>query len=121
MNLKLQGDCVRRVLKRGSTNTTVGTLTKFMSFARQYFQTGNRDSREVAILSHEQGTGTFSKCGDSGSLIVSSLPMASFLPCSQAVTTRERTHPISPTQLPLSGSGISSRPSFLAPSCILTT
>jgi len=71
-NLNLQGDRVRRVLKRGfTTNTTVGTLTKFMSFVRQYFQTGNRDSLEVAILSHEQDLGTFSKGGDSGSIIVS--------------------------------------------------
>ncbi|KAH8116061.1 hypothetical protein DFH11DRAFT_1507017 [Phellopilus nigrolimitatus] len=73
-NLNLQGDRVRRVLKRGfTTNTTVGTLTKFMSFVRQYFQTGNRESLEVAILSHEQDSGTFSKGGDSGSLIVSTI------------------------------------------------
>ncbi|KAG9016342.1 hypothetical protein FRB90_003216 [Tulasnella sp. 427] len=73
-NLNLQGDRVRRVLKRGfTTNTTVGTLTKFMSFVRQYFQTGNRESLEVAILSHEQDSGTFSKGGDSGSIIVSTL------------------------------------------------
>lgn len=62
---------MRRVLKRGfTTNTTVGTLTGFMSFVRQYVPTGNMDSLEVAIL-HEQDSGTFSKGGDSGSLIVS--------------------------------------------------
>jgi len=73
-NLNLQGDRVRRVLKRGfTTNTTVGTLTKFMSFVRQYFQTGTQESLEVAILSHEQDSGTFSKGGDSGSLIVSTI------------------------------------------------
>ncbi|KAI0247604.1 hypothetical protein BJV78DRAFT_1380229 [Lactifluus subvellereus] len=73
-NLNFQGDRVRRVLKRGfTTNTTVGTLTRFMSFVRQYFQTGNQESLEVAILSHEQDSGTFSKGGDSGSLIVSSI------------------------------------------------
>jgi hypothetical protein len=73
-NLNLQGDRVRRVLKRGfTTNTTIGTLTKFMSFVRQYFQTGNRESLEVAILSHEQDSGTFSKGGDSGSIIVSTI------------------------------------------------
>lgn len=71
-NLNLQGDRVRRVLKRGSTtNTTVGTLTRFMSFVRQHFQTGNQESLEVAILSHEQDSGPFSRGGDSGSLIVS--------------------------------------------------
>ena len=74
MNLNLQGDHVRRVLKRGfTTNTTVGTLTRFMLFVRQYFQTGNRDSLEVAILSHEQDLGTFSKGGDSGSIIISTI------------------------------------------------
>src|SRR5277367_6882544 len=63
-NLNLQGDRVRRVLKRGfTTNTTVGTLTRFMSFVRQYFRTGNEESLEVAILSHEQDSGTFSKGG----------------------------------------------------------
>ena len=73
-NLNPQGDRVRRVLKRGfTTNTTVGTLTGFMSFVRQYFQTGNQDSLELAILSHENDSGTFSKGGDSGSLIVSSI------------------------------------------------
>ncbi|EIN09192.1 hypothetical protein PUNSTDRAFT_67532, partial [Punctularia strigosozonata HHB-11173 SS5] len=72
--LNLQGDRVRRVLKRGfTTNTTVGTLTKFMSFVRQYFPTGNVESLEIAILPHEQDSGTFSKGGDSGSLIVSTL------------------------------------------------
>ncbi|KAI0667645.1 hypothetical protein C8Q78DRAFT_1071745 [Trametes maxima] len=71
-NLNLQGDCVRRVLKHGfTTNTTIGTLTSFMSFVRQYFRTGNEESLEVAILSHEKDLGTFSKGGDSGSLIVS--------------------------------------------------
>lgn len=73
-NLNLQGDRVRRVLKRGfTTNTTVGTLSKFMSFVRQYFPTGNIESLAIAILPHEQDSGTFSKGGDSGSLIVSTL------------------------------------------------
>ncbi|CAE6389034.1 unnamed protein product [Rhizoctonia solani] len=73
-NLNLQDYRVRRVLKRGfATNTTVGTLTRFMSFVRQYFQTGTQESIEVAILSHEQDSGTFSKAGDSGALIVSTI------------------------------------------------
>ncbi|KIO20956.1 hypothetical protein M407DRAFT_10635 [Tulasnella calospora MUT 4182] len=76
--LNLQGDPIRRVLKRGfATNTTVGSLTKFMAFARKYFPTGNIDSLEVPILSHEDDSGTFSKGGDSGSLIVS--PIGEFV------------------------------------------
>ena len=71
-NLNLHGDRVRRVLKRGfATDTTVGTLSRYMSFVRQYFPTGTLESLEVAILSHERELGTFSKGGDSGSLIVS--------------------------------------------------
>ncbi|KAF8873982.1 hypothetical protein CPB84DRAFT_1798064 [Gymnopilus junonius] len=70
--LNLQGDRVRRVLKRGlTTNTTVGTVTGFMSFLRRYFPTGNVESLELAILSHENESDTFSKGGDSGALIVS--------------------------------------------------
>ena len=73
-NPNLKGDRVRRVLKRGfTTNTTVGTLTKFMSFVRQYFRNSNEESLEVAILSHERDSGTFSKGGDSGSLVVSTI------------------------------------------------
>ena len=74
----LQGDRIRRVLKRGfATNTTVGTLTRFMSFVRKYFTTGNVESLEVPIFSHEHDSGTFSKGGDSGSLIVS--PVGEFV------------------------------------------
>ncbi|KIO23305.1 hypothetical protein M407DRAFT_214897 [Tulasnella calospora MUT 4182] len=72
--LNLQGDRIRRVLKRGfTTNTTVGTLTRFMSFVRKYFVTGSMESLEVPILSHENDSGTFSRGGDSGSLIVSAV------------------------------------------------
>jgi hypothetical protein len=71
-NLNLQGDRVRRVIKRGlTTNTTVGTLSRFISFVRKYFPTGNQESLEVAILPHEETSGTFSRRGDSGSIIVS--------------------------------------------------
>ncbi|KAG8981790.1 hypothetical protein FRB90_006987, partial [Tulasnella sp. 427] len=70
----LDGDRIHRVIKRGSrTNTTVGTLIRFMSHVRKYFVTGKLDSLEVPILSHENEPGTFSKGGDSGSLIVSAL------------------------------------------------
>jgi hypothetical protein len=71
--LTLQGDRIRRVLKRGfGTNTTVGTLTGFRAFVRQYFPTGNLESLEVVILSHEDDPAVaFSQGGDSGSLIVS--------------------------------------------------
>ena len=44
-----------------------------MSFVRQYFPTGNLESLGVSILSHEQDYATFSKGGDSGSLIVSTI------------------------------------------------
>ena len=63
---------VRRVIKRGfSTNTTVGTLTRFMSYGRKYFTTGDIESLEVPILSHEKDLDAFSRSGDSGSAIVS--------------------------------------------------
>ena len=71
--LNLQGDHVRRVIKRGfSTNPTICTLTRFMSFGRKYLLTGTMESLEVPILSHEQQDyGVFSMGGDSGSIIVS--------------------------------------------------
>ena len=72
--LNLQGDRICRVIKRGlTTKTTVGTMTRFMSYVRKYFPTGDVESLEVPILSHEHDTGPFSKVGDSGSLIVSAL------------------------------------------------
>lgn len=68
----LQGNPVRRVLKRGcATNTTVGTLTRYMSFVRKYSYMDHRDSIELPIIPHENETGTFSKGGDSGSVVVS--------------------------------------------------
>ena len=71
-NKSLEGGLIRRAIKRGfTTNTTVGTVSRFMSFARKYFPTGNLDSIELPILPHEKETGTFSKGGDSGSIIVS--------------------------------------------------
>jgi hypothetical protein len=70
----LQSSQVRRVLKRGSsTNTTVGTVSRYMSFVRRYFPTGNLESIELPIIPHEKETGTFSKAGDSGSIILSPL------------------------------------------------
>ncbi|KAF7321492.1 hypothetical protein MKEN_00670000 [Mycena kentingensis (nom. inval.)] len=69
--LDLHGDRIRRVIKRGfSTNTTVGTLTRFKSYGRKYFSTGNLESLEMPILSHENDAGAFSRGGDSGSTIV---------------------------------------------------
>ena len=71
-NLTLKGDCIRRVPKRGSiTNTTVGTLSRFVSFVRKYNITGTLESLELAILPHENATGTFSKGGDSGAMGIS--------------------------------------------------
>lgn len=71
-SLDSQGDRVRRVIKRGSTtNTTVGTLSRFISFVRKYTITGTLESLELAILPHENVTGTYSKEGDSGAMAVS--------------------------------------------------
>ena len=66
------GDRIRRVIKRGlATNTTVGSLSRYMSFVRKYDICGSLDSLELAILPHESQTGPFSLGGDSGALIVS--------------------------------------------------
>ena len=67
--LNLHGDHICRVLKCGfTTNTTVGTLIRFASLVRKYFNTGNVES--LPILSHENDFDTFS---NSGSLIVSAI------------------------------------------------
>ncbi|KAH9847129.1 hypothetical protein C2E23DRAFT_527386 [Lenzites betulinus] len=71
-SLDSQGDRIRRVIKRGfTTNTTVGTLSRFISFVRKYNITGTLESFELAILPHENVTGTYSKGGDSGAMGVS--------------------------------------------------
>lgn len=71
-SLDTQSDRVRRVIKRGLTTlTTVGTLSRFISFVRKYNITGTLESLELAILPHESDTGTFSKSGDSGATVVS--------------------------------------------------
>ena len=68
-NKTLQGDPIRRVIKRGFTTlTTVGGLSGFSSYARRYFTTGNLDSVEATI--HPHNSCPFSKRGDSGSAIV---------------------------------------------------
>jgi hypothetical protein len=74
-NMKnLHGDPIHHVLKCGfTTNTTVSTVTRFMSFDRKYFPTGNIELIKLPIIPHENETGTFSKGGDSGSTIVSPL------------------------------------------------
>lgn len=70
----LQGERIRRVLKRGfTTQITIGTLKRFGSFVRKYSTAGNMESLKLPILSHENETGTFSKGGDPRSLIVSAL------------------------------------------------
>ncbi|KIM25253.1 hypothetical protein M408DRAFT_331350 [Serendipita vermifera MAFF 305830] len=70
--MNLEVDPIPRVIKRGfTTNTTVGTLSRFMSHGRKYFATGNLDSVEVAILPHDNNDFiAFSRGGDSGALIV---------------------------------------------------
>ncbi|KAH6906928.1 hypothetical protein BKA70DRAFT_382017 [Coprinopsis sp. MPI-PUGE-AT-0042] len=71
-SLTLEGERIRRVIKRGSgSNTTVGTFTRFMAFRRKYKNAGHVDSYEVAVFPHEDRKGPFSKGGDSGSIIVS--------------------------------------------------
>lgn len=71
-SLDSQGDRIRRVIKRGfTTNTTVGTLSRFISFVRKYNITGTLESLELAILPHENVTGAYSKGGDSGAMGVS--------------------------------------------------
>lgn len=118
--LNLQGDRIHRVLKRGfTTDTTVGTLSRFMSFVRQYFSTGNMESLEVPILSHENESSTFSKGGDSGSLIVSA--RGEFVALLTGGTNKGTDGPISPLPLPSSGSGVSSRRSSPVPICALIT
>jgi len=65
------GEPIRRVLKDGyTTGLTVGGLGKFMSFVRMYFPTGHQESVELPVFNHEAEPDTFSKGGDSGSLIV---------------------------------------------------
>ena len=67
----LEGDRIRRVIKRGfTTNTTVGTLSRFMSHVRKYDLSGHMDSVELAILPHDKDSRPFSRGGDSGSLVV---------------------------------------------------
>lgn len=73
-SLKLDGDPVRRVLMRGSASkTTVGTVSCFRAFARQYYlnETKTKDSLEIPIFSHEDSVEPFSKGGDSGAIIIS--------------------------------------------------
>ncbi|KAI0674684.1 hypothetical protein C8Q78DRAFT_1076290 [Trametes maxima] len=70
--LDSQSDRIRRVIKRGfATNTTVGTLSRFISFVRKYNITDTLDSLELAILPLENVSGTYSKGGDSGAMGVS--------------------------------------------------
>ncbi|KAI0316724.1 hypothetical protein OF83DRAFT_1292608 [Amylostereum chailletii] len=72
----LEGELIRRVIKRGSTTlTTVGTLSKFTSHVRKYQLLSHSDSIEVAvaILPHDNDSGPFSLGDDSGSLVVDAL------------------------------------------------
>lgn len=74
-NLNLAGGAIRRVIKRGvTTNTTVGTMTKFKTHTRQYLSLGTpRDSIKVTILPHSDPPGPFSCSSDSGALIIDAL------------------------------------------------
>lgn len=65
---------MRFVIKRGLTTlTTVGCLTGFESHVCRYFTLGSRDSVEATVCPYDNHSGLFSKCGDSGSIIVDAL------------------------------------------------
>ena len=58
-----------RVIKRGlATQTTIGTLSAFLATVRHYSLSGTFDTDELAILSDSEAS--FSRVGDSGSIIV---------------------------------------------------
>ena len=67
------GDDCLYVIKRGLTSlTTIGRATGFFSHVREYFPNQTHwDSTEWAILPYDNDSGTFSKRGDSGSMIAS--------------------------------------------------
>ena len=68
-----EGENCLHVIKHGLTTlTTIGRATGSFSYAREYFanQT-HRDSIQWAILPYDNDSCTFSKCGDSGSMIAS--------------------------------------------------
>ena len=116
-NKSLEGDLVRHAIKRGfTTNTTVGTLTRFMSFVRKYF---NVESLEVPILSYEHNSGTFSGGGDSGSIIVSAT--GEFVELLTGWTNSGTNGSASPSLFSSSRFGSSSRRSSPVPICTLTT
>ncbi|KAL1761683.1 hypothetical protein FB107DRAFT_285953 [Schizophyllum commune] len=61
-----------RVIKRGlATQTTIGTLSAFLATVRHYSLSGTFDTDELAILSDSEAS--FSRVGDSGSVIVDGL------------------------------------------------
>ncbi|KDQ49643.1 hypothetical protein JAAARDRAFT_200650 [Jaapia argillacea MUCL 33604] len=69
-NQDLTGDPVRFVIKRGHTTfTTIGRLAGFESHQRRYGLVGTFDSVEAAIYPYDNGSGPFSRRGDSGALI----------------------------------------------------
>ncbi|EIW81472.1 hypothetical protein CONPUDRAFT_124600 [Coniophora puteana RWD-64-598 SS2] len=68
-----EGENCLFVIKHGlTTRTTIGRASRFFSYAREYFSNQtHRDSIEWAILPYDNGSGAFSKGGDSGSMIAS--------------------------------------------------
>ena len=69
-NKDLKGDPVRFVIKRGPTTlTTIGRLNGLESHLRRHGVLGNFDSVEAAVYLYDNGSGPFSKPGDSGALI----------------------------------------------------
>ena len=70
-NSNCRGDPMQYVIKRGQTTlTTIGCLNGFESHVRRYYSIGSRDSVEAAVYHSDTTSGPFSRCGDSGSIIV---------------------------------------------------
>ena len=73
--LDSNGEACLFVTKHGlASKTTIGRATGIFSYVREYFSNGtHRTSMEWAILPYGGDSGAFSKCGDSGSVIVDRL------------------------------------------------
>jgi len=70
-NRDREGNRTRYVIKRGLTTlTTVGRINGFESHRRTYLGNTTLDSVEAAIFPYDNDSGSFSRGGDSGSLIV---------------------------------------------------
>ncbi|KAF6748457.1 hypothetical protein DFP72DRAFT_1174346 [Ephemerocybe angulata] len=65
-----EGDPVRFVFQKGHTSgLTIGPLNGFESHVRRYSLLGSFDSVEAAVYAYDNESGSFSQCGDSGTVI----------------------------------------------------